>query len=273
MGSRLKSLPGNSKFMVQSFTFTDLSVLIALAVVGTILYAYSCMNAYSQPLVTWFLASTLVMQVLYLWVSNHPVNTQTGGIPHQVFGISKEPERGCLKGDNSGSLCRPKYVSFDSTHGNPTQFLGFAYPLDLYDRKPLIPDRPTCLVDMMTYVMASLPTNYSDSLDDYQRSFFTKMVLRAYTCSTFGSEGWAEGHEPFFSQCVDTYVKFEEALKNETLAKIKFELEECASKSRELTLEEHLNRVIGIIPSPTQQKIEDGLKQQLEVTVDTATCP
>jgi len=155
------------------------------------------------------------------------------------------------QGKSGNSSAKKKSVRFDSDPKKRIKLLGFAYPTDQYDRSSTIPKEPETIVDMMTYVVASLPSDTDEELDDYQRSFFIKMVLRVFNSKRFGSEQWVEENEPFFSDTVDTYLQFDEELRDIAVTKIRAQLRASRAQmpnvrmARIMALDAHLNRVQG----------------------------
>merc|ERR1719261_1939949 len=144
---------------------------------------------------------------------------------------------------------KSKIARFDANPDKYCSLLGYALPVDEYDRTSTVPEEPSTIVDMMTYVVAGLPSDTNEELDEYQRSFFLKMVLRVYRRESFGTEKWTEQHEPFFSDTVLLYAKFDDSLRQAAVSQIRSCLRNAraqmpnVSMDRLICLDKHLNMV------------------------------
>jgi len=175
---------------------------------------------------------------------------------HQIISKWMSPNekkviKSILKKENQGQSRKVKCVQFAPSPDKRVKLLGYAYPKEEYDRTSTIPDEPKSIVDMMTYVVASLPSDTDEELDDYQRNFFLKMVLKVFSMKTFGSQKWAEENEPFFSDTVDTYLQFDEELRIASIQKVRKALRVARAQmpnvrmEKIMALDAHLNRVMG----------------------------
>jgi hypothetical protein len=153
----------------------------------------------------------------------------------------------CVEVKEAGKSKKLKTARFDGNPDKLCSLLGYALPVDEYDRTSTVPDEPSTIVDMMTYVVASLPSDTNEELDEYQRDFFLKMVLRVYRSKSFGTEKWAEQHEPFFSDTVLLYAKFDDSLRQAAVNQIRSCLRHAraqmpnVSMDRLICLDKHLN--------------------------------
>jgi hypothetical protein len=158
--------------------------------------------------------------------------------------------KGILK-DRKSRAQTAKSVKFHASSDNGGCVIGHTYPGDEYDRSSVSACDPKSLVDMMTYMVAKLPSDADQELDEYAKMFFLKVVLGQYRNTRFGTCEWVQENEPFFSETLHRYVQFDTKLKHaavERIRRVQFHLKArllSASSDRALCLEDHLTKLLA----------------------------
>jgi len=168
-----------------------------------------------------------------------------------VKGILKDHKPRAQTDDHKPRAQTAKSVKFHASSDNGGCVIGHTYPADEYDRSSVRACDPKSLVDMMTYMVAKLPSDADQELDEYAKMFFLKVVLGQYRNTRFGTCEWVQENEPFFSETLHRYVQFDTKLKHaavERIRRVQFHLKAqllSANSDRALCLEDHLTKLLA----------------------------